>query len=268
MEAFATSAAISVATARSAASELQRQRLAAAEGERGRWARELHDETLQSLAGLRLSLSMARRKGGLKVLEEAVAEAIEHLEDGISNLRALVTDLRPAALDQLGLAAALAALCERASRHGLQIDSSIELAFEQGREPTRHTPELESAIYRIIQEALTNATKHGHATRAVIETRENASTVELSVRDDGDGFDPATSTAGFGLLGMRERVATAPRNSPDRILPRQRHHRHSELPRTTAPRYCRDGPTSSRPPNPFGCGGLRESVCVRGDGGG
>ena len=206
LEGFATSAAISVATARSAASELQRQRLAAAEDERGRWARELHDETLQSLAGLRLSLSIARRKGGPEVLEGAVTEAIEQLEDGISNLRALVTDLRPAALDQFGLAAALAALCERASRHGLEIDSSIELAFEQGREPMRHTPELESTIYRIIQEALTNATKHGHATRAVIETREDATTVQLSVRDDGDGFDPATRTAGFGLLGMRERA--------------------------------------------------------------
>ena len=112
----------------------------------------------------------------------------------------------PAALDQLGLEAAVAALCERASRHGLQVDSSIELAFEQGREPTRHTPELESAIYRIIQEALTNATKHGHATRAVIELEESTSTVELNVRDDGEGFDPASRTAGFGLLGMRERV--------------------------------------------------------------
>ncbi len=206
LEAFATCAATAVATARSAASELQRQRLAAAEGERGRWARELHDETLQSLAGLRVSLSMARRKGGLQVLEDAVSEAIDNLEDGISNLRALVTDLRPAALDQLGLGAALAALCERASRHGLETASSIELAYEQGREPTRHVPELETAIYRIIQEALTNATKHGHATRAVIETRENTDTVQVTVRDDGDGFDPATSTSGFGLLGIRERV--------------------------------------------------------------
>ena len=206
LEAFATSAAISVSTARSAASELQRQRLAAAEAERARWARELHDETLQSLAGLRLSLSMARRKGGLQVLEEAVTAAVEHLEEGISNLRALVTDLRPAALDELGLQAALAALCERASRHGLEIDSALDLAFEQGRESTRHTPELETAMYRITQEALTNATKHGHATKAVIDVRENASTVELTVRDDGDGFDPANSTAGFGLRGMRERV--------------------------------------------------------------
>ena len=206
LEGFAASAAISVATARSAASELQRQRLAAAEGERGRWARELHDETLQSLAALRLSLSTARRTGGPDGLEAAVIQAIEHLDEGISNLRGIVTDLRPAALDELGLEAAVAALCERASRHGLQIDSSIDLAFEQGREPTRHIPELETAIYRIIQEALTNATKHGHATRAVIETRENPSTVELSVRDDGEGFDPASRTAGFGLLGMRERV--------------------------------------------------------------
>ena len=206
LEGFATSAAISVATARSAASELQRQRLAAAEDERGRWARELHDETLQSLAALRLSLSMAYRRGGPEVLEEAVVQAIDNLDEGITSLRGLVTDLRPAALDELGLQAAVAALCERASRHGLEVDSSIELAFEQGRERTRHIPELESAMYRIIQEALTNATKHGHATRAVIEAREDESTVELSIRDDGQGFDPASRTAGFGLLGMRERA--------------------------------------------------------------
>ena len=206
LEAFATSAATAVATAQTAASELQRQRLAAAEAERGRWARELHDETLQSLAGLRLSLSTARRKGGVDVLAQAVSQAIDDLEDGIANLRTLVTDLRPAALDQLGLAAALDALCERAGRGGLEIDSSIELAYEQGLEATRHTPELETALYRIIQEALTNASKHGHATRAVIEIEENAAAVELRVRDDGDGFDPAHRTSGFGLLGIRERV--------------------------------------------------------------
>ena len=206
LEAFATSAATAVATAQSTTSERQHQRLAAAEAERGRWARELHDETLQSLAGLRVSLGIAYRKDDAEALKATVGEAIEHLEDGISNLRALVTDLRPAALDQIGLEAALAALCERASRHGLQIDSSIELAYEEGRQPTRHIPELETAVYRIIQEALTNASKHGQASRAVIEIHEDATTVELSVRDDGDGFDSATSTAGFGLIGIRERV--------------------------------------------------------------
>jgi signal transduction histidine kinase len=102
--------------------------------------------------------------------------------------------------------AAIEALCERASDHGLEIDRSIELAYEQGREPARHTPELETAAYRIIQEALTNATKHGQAKRAVIELLETDATVELTVRDDGHGFDPAASTTGFGLRGMSERV--------------------------------------------------------------
>jgi two-component system, NarL family, sensor histidine kinase DevS len=206
LEAFAMSAATAVATARTVASELHRQRLAAADGERGRWARELHDETLQSLAALRVSLSTAQRVGGVQVLDDAVMQAIEDLDDGISNLRSLVTDLRPVALDDLGLAAAIEVLCERASHHGLEIDRSIELAYEQGREPTRHTPKLETAAYRIIQEALTNATKHGQAKRAVIELLETDATVELSVRDDGHGFDPAASTTGFGLLGMTERV--------------------------------------------------------------
>ena len=207
LEAFAVSAATAVATAHTAASELHRQRLAAAEDERGRWARELHDETLQSLAGLQTFLSGARRTGGLRVLEDAIIQAIDDLDEGMSNLRALVTDLRPVALDDLGLAAAVEALCKRASRHGLEIDRSIEFAYEQGREPTRHTAELETAIYRIIQEALSNTSKHGQARRAVIEARETPTTVELTVRDDGVGFDPTASNGGFGLLGIRERVA-------------------------------------------------------------
>jgi len=206
LEAFATSAATAVATARTVASEVQRQRLAAAEGERGRWARELHDDTLQSLAALRISLSRAHREADLESLTEAVGQAIEDIEQGITSLRSLVTDLRPAALDDLGLGAAVESLCERASRGGIEIDRSLDLAYEQGREPTRHAAELETAMYRIIQEALTNATKHGRAKRAVIEILENETSLELSVRDNGDGFDPSLSTAGFGLLGMRERV--------------------------------------------------------------
>jgi signal transduction histidine kinase len=206
LEAFATSAANAVATARTAASELHRQRLAAAEAERGRWARELHDETLQSLAGMQIGLSTARRAGGVQVLETAVGQVIDDLKSATNNLRSLVTDLRPAALDDLGLGAAIEALCERASRSGLQIDSALDLAYEQGRTPNRHAPELETAIYRVIQETLTNATKHGHAKRVVIEVSETLMTVELIVHDDGKGFDPVASTAGFGLLGVRERV--------------------------------------------------------------
>jgi signal transduction histidine kinase len=206
LEAFATSAATAVATAQAAASELHRQRVAAAEDERGRWARELHDETLQSLGGLRILLSGAQRRGGLAALDQAVVDATEHLDEAIFNLRALVIDLRPPALDELGLEAALAALVERVSASGLAIDSSIDLAYEQGRESTRPTAELETALYRISQESLTNATKHGHATRAVVEISERARTITLTVRDDGSGFDPSAQTDGFGVLGMRERV--------------------------------------------------------------
>lgn len=112
----------------------------------------------------------------------------------------------------------------------MEIDSSLDLAFEQGHEPTRHTPELETLIYRIIQESLTTATKHGHPTRAVIETRENASTIERSVRDDGQGFDPESRTAGFGSLGMRERAQLL-----HETIPGQRHHHRCERPHAAPP---------------------------------
>jgi signal transduction histidine kinase len=202
LEAFAASAATAVATAQSVASERQRQRLAAAEAERQRWARELHDETLQSLSALRVGLSTAKRSGKPEALEKAVASAIDHLEEGITNLRALITDLRPASLDELGAAAAIQALGERAERHGIDVDVSIDLAAEK----TRHIPEIETAMYRIVQEALTNAAKHGHAKRAVVEVHEDEHDIAVSVRDDGTGFDPNGHTDGYGLLGMHERV--------------------------------------------------------------
>ncbi len=210
--AFAASAATAVATAQSVASERQRQRLAAAEAERQRWARELHDDTLQSLSALRIGLSTAARSTRPEALRDAFRQGIEQLEEGITNLRALITDLRPAALDELGAQAAVEALAERAARHGIEVDVSIDLAHERAREHdgeealARHTPELETAIYRIVQEALTNATKHGNARRAVVEIHEDQEMVHVEVRDDGVGFDPSADTSGFGVLGMRERV--------------------------------------------------------------
>jgi|GEM_PF-89271 len=207
LEAFATSASTAVATAQSVASQQHRQRLTAAEAERGRWARDLHDETLQSLSALQIRLSNARRVGKPQVLAQAMDEAVDYLQAGIADLRALITDLRPAALDELGVEAALQALAERTKHRGIEVDASIDLAYERGRSAARHTPELEVALYRIAQEALSNAAKHGHARRAVIEVQEDANAVHLTVRDDGDGFDPETAeTQGFGLLGMRERA--------------------------------------------------------------
>jgi signal transduction histidine kinase len=207
LQSFASSAATAVATAQSVTVERQRQRLAAAEGERQRWARELHDDTLQSLSALRIGLASARRAGRTEGLADAVGKAVEQLEEAISNLRALITDLRPAALDELGVSAAIEALAERAGRNGMEVDVSVELAHEQGASAARLLGELETALYRIVQEALTNATKHGHATRAVVEVHEDAGSVHLLVRDDGRGFDTQAQSTGFGLLGMRERVA-------------------------------------------------------------
>ncbi len=206
LEAFAASAATAVATTQSFLSDRRRQRLAATEAERQRWARELHDDTLQSMSALRIGLSAAARSAQPDALKAAVGQAVEHLEEGIANLRALITDLRPAALDELGAQAAIEALVERAARHGLSIDSSIELAYDQNSPSTRHAPELEVALYRIVQEALSNAIKHGQAKRAVVEIHEDGQAVRLSVRDDGQGFDPEAQTSGFGLLGMSERV--------------------------------------------------------------
>ena len=113
--------------------------------------------------------------------------------------------------------------------------SSIELAYEQGREPTRHTPELETAIYRIIQEALTNASKHGHAKRAVIEIRENASDRRAQRPRRRRRVRPSHQHRRIWLDRHTRARGTAAGSGPDRILPRQRHHRHRKLPRATPP---------------------------------
>ena len=86
------------------------------------------------------------------------------------------------------------------------MDLAIDLAYEQGRKPDRPTSEVETTLYRIIQEAINNAAKHGGARRAQVEIVEDDSIVRMRVQDDGRGFDPIAHTDGFGLLGMRERV--------------------------------------------------------------
>lgn len=197
---FAASAATAVATAQSAANVSLRRSLQASERERQRWARELHDETLQQLAGLKLQLSSARRRGG-DTLQEAVVAAIGQLDASIGDLRRLITDLRPAALDDLGLEAALEGLAERISEAaGLQTVLRVDITAQ------RLAPEIEDAAYRIVQEALTNVVKHASATSIEISVREEDGVVQIAVSDDGTGFDPARRGGGFGLIGMTERV--------------------------------------------------------------
>jgi signal transduction histidine kinase len=201
--AFAASAATAVATARSVAEERLRHSLAAAEQERRRWARELHDETLQGLGGLQVLLSSALRRGRSEALEQAVREAIEQIGTEIQSLRMLITELRPAALDEIGLAPAIESLGERlAAVEGLDVEMDVEVA-------SRLDPELETTVYRLVQEALSNVAKHARAERAAVRVGLDGEVVRVEVADDGRGFDPETPAEGFGLVGMQERVALA-----------------------------------------------------------
>ncbi len=207
LQAFAASAATAVATAQNASDVSLRRSIEASERERARWARELHDETLQHLAGLRVLLAGARRSGDPDRIATALDEAIELLATGIADLRSLITDLRPAALDEFGTQAALETLTARVARQsGLDIRLDIDLAYERGDTPHRHSPEIESTLYRLVQEGLTNVVKHAHASCVEIDVSDLDQTIELLLRDDGEGFDADDATQGFGLIGMRERI--------------------------------------------------------------
>lgn len=197
--------AIAIDNARSAAAERVRLTIEAAEQERGRWARELHDDTLQNLAGLRVLLSGTRRRTAMSPVSPILDQAIERIDVTIVELRRLIADLRPAALDELGVEAALGSLVERLSATGVEIDLYVSLGSEGGDED-RYEALLEDTIYRLVQESLNNAIRHGHAARAIVEVIEEKGEIRLRVTDDGTGFDRKQSGGGFGLIGMRERV--------------------------------------------------------------
>jgi signal transduction histidine kinase len=209
MQAFAVTAAAALATGQNAAEEGLRRSLDAAEHERTRWARELHDETLQQLGALKLLLASARRADDITTMRGVVDRAVDEVASGISTLRALITDLRPAALDEIGVEAAIEGLVDRtgAAATGLRIVSQIDLDYERGRADTRPEPELEAAIYRLVQEALTNVVKHADAAEVSVSLREDGDVIRIEIEDDGKGFDTAVPSSGFGLLGMRERLA-------------------------------------------------------------
>jgi signal transduction histidine kinase len=208
---FAASAATAVATAQSVAEDQLRNSIEAAERERGRWARELHDESLQSLAGLRVLLSTAlRTPGSSDDTNRLLAQAIDQVDGTIAEMRRLIADLRPPTLDELGLAAALEALVERLTwGHVLEVELEIDLAHEAGRHPTRLLGQIEDTIYRLVQEALNNAARHSGTNRATVVVSQVEETIEIRIEDDGAGFDPAHTTGGFGLVGMSERVTLA-----------------------------------------------------------
>jgi signal transduction histidine kinase len=208
LRSFAASAATAVALAQSVQQDRLRSSLDAAESERRRWARELHDETLQGLGGLRVLLSAALRRGDPAHAEAAMREAVERIEQEIGNLRAIITDLRPASLDDLGLRSAIEALIERQqTRGGLNVASELSLPAPAPAE--RLADDVETAVYRLVQESLTNVVKHAGASTARVLVREADGEVTVEVQDDGGGFDTSATSQGFGLAGMRERVALA-----------------------------------------------------------
>ncbi len=206
---FASSAATAVALAQSVAADRLRSSLASAEGERRRWARELHDETLQGLAGLRMLISAALRRADPDQHEQTMRTAMEHIEREIENLRTIITELRPAALDELGLKIAIEALLDRHRElNGLEISSELTLP-DPANGAARLDGDLESTVYRLVQEALTNVTKHAEANTVRVAVGESDGALQVVVQDDGKGFDPEAASQGFGLEGMRERVSLA-----------------------------------------------------------
>jgi signal transduction histidine kinase len=203
---FAASAAMAVATAQSLAESKLRESIEAAERERARWARELHDETLQGLGAVRVLLASSLRHTEPEQAREQVRRAMEQIEDEIAKLRALITELRPAALDELGLGAAIESL---ASSHAELTGAQVHVDLDLGAAGARLDKELESAVYRVVQEALTNVAKHADADNVWIDVVSEDEAITVTVRDDGRGFDINRRTGGFGLIGMRERVALA-----------------------------------------------------------
>lgn len=210
---FAVGAAGAIAATRAHVDEKLRLAMGAADQERRRWARELHDETLQELGALRLAQAAALSHRDLDGIRRAVAVAAEQVDRIIAGLHEVIAELRPAALDDLGVAAAVETLVERVEeRFGLDVSVDVDLAFEGGREEARPSPELEATLYRVVQEALTNVGKHAGADAARVAVDERDGAITVTVEDDGAGIatDPGlrgNGEGGFGLIGMRERVA-------------------------------------------------------------
>ena len=187
--------------------ELASQVIRAQEDERKRIARELHDDTAQVLFAQLLSVSAMKSSPSSDV--RATAEALENMTvEAIEGVRRLALELRPPALDDLGLREALGELAQRFSEN-LCIPVTLHVHGQRDRLPS----EVELVLYRVAQEAMTNIAKHAKASKAEIILVRSAESVEITIDDDGRGFDPAIPTRrdesglGLGLFGMEERVA-------------------------------------------------------------
>jgi signal transduction histidine kinase len=169
-----------------------RARLDGEEAERRRWVRELHDDTLQELAAVMVVL------GPSDVQDRRIAEARELVGRQIQTLRRLIAQMRPLALDSLGLNAALEDLAQHAH-------DATGVDIEVVTVPLPQLPsDTETSLYRVVQEALTNAVRHARARHITIRTAREPGRLVVSVADDGCGRPGFT--AGHGITGMRERA--------------------------------------------------------------
>lgn len=174
--------------------------LHAQEEERARVARDLHDEVNQSLTGLLLRLEAAREAAPPE-LEDELAETKALANQAMTELLSLARQLRPTALDDLGLAAAIGGQVEQLGRGEIDTGLSVEGDFSDLGD------DAQLVVYRVAQEALSNAARHSDATRVEVRLRRsNEGDVTLEVSDDGRGFAFDQSERGLGIGGMRERA--------------------------------------------------------------
>ncbi|MBI4572142.1 MAG: GAF domain-containing protein [candidate division NC10 bacterium] len=214
---FATQAAIAIQNAqlfeqvragRERLERLTRKVVSAQEEERRSLSRELHDEAGQALTALRIGLELvlADLPQAMGALRQRIGQAVALTEATTEQIRLLAQDLRPPALDTVGLNATLEGFCQDFAKR-----TGSSIAY-RGTELPGVSDSASICLYRFLQEALTNAAKHAQANQVRVALRSEGETIRLSVEDDGRGFDSVAVTSisgqrtGIGLLGMRERL--------------------------------------------------------------
>ncbi len=201
-ETFSARVAVAVDLSERVARDSLRRVVSAQELERRRLARELHDETGQALTSILLGLKELEDAGTAADVSSATARLRELVVTTLQDVRRLAVELRPKALDDFGLVPALERLVET-----FQEQTGIDVIMEPQLGQERLPSEIETALYRIIQEALTNVVKHAQASRVSIVLSRRGHTVSAVFEDDGRGFAvDETREEGLGLLGMRERL--------------------------------------------------------------
>jgi signal transduction histidine kinase len=182
---------------------LSRRLLEVQEAERHHLARELHDEVGQLLTGLHLLLKPDGQQSAT-ALDSRIDQARSIVDELLEKVRGLSFDLRPAALDELGLVPALLTLFER-----FRAQTGVAVDFKQQGVEERFPPELETSAYRIVQEALTNVVRHAGVDRVTVRVWATREMLSVQIEDRGCGFDPEAALAmprSSGLAGLHERV--------------------------------------------------------------